>query len=46
MAAASERAMEKTVKSVPVKREKKENEQIKLSFVTDKMIVYIENPKE
>ena len=33
MAAASERAMEKTVKSVPVKREKKENEQIRKLFI-------------
>ena len=33
MAAASERAMEKTVKSVPVKREKKETEQIRKLFI-------------
>ena len=33
MAAASEPAMEKTVKSVPVKREKKENEQIRKLFI-------------
>ena len=27
-------------------KKEKENEQIKLSFVTDKMTVYTENPKE